>query len=152
LRLTILSVGRWKAGAMRDLFDDYAGRLTPALVLREIEIRRRTAPDELRRLEGAALVEALPKGAVAVVLDGRGAVLSSEGLAEKMRGWRDSGRGDVVFLIGGADGHDAAVLARADATISLGAMTWPHLLVRVMLAEQVYRAQQILAGHPYHRA
>jgi 23S rRNA (pseudouridine1915-N3)-methyltransferase len=152
LRLTILSVGRWKAGAMRDLFDDYAGRTTPAVQLREIEVRRRAPPDELRRLEGEALLDALPRGAVVVALDGRGAVLSSEALAARIGAWRDDGRGEAAFLVGGADGHDAAVLARAELRLSLGAMTWPHLLVRVMVAEQLWRAQSILAGHPYHRA
>lgn len=152
MRLTIVSVGRWKAGAMRDLFDDYAGRTTPAIQLREIDLRRRAPPEELRRLEGEALLDALPKGAVAVVLDGRGTALSSEALATRMGEWRDGGRGEVAFLIGGADGHDPAALARADLRLSLGAMTWPHLLVRVMLAEQIWRAQSILAGHPYHRA
>jgi 23S rRNA (pseudouridine1915-N3)-methyltransferase len=152
LRLTILSVGRWKAGAMRDLFDDYAGRTTPAIQLREIEVRRRAAPDELRRFEGEALLDALPRGAVAVALDGRGSARSSEALAARIGEWRDGGRGEAAFLVGGADGHDAAVLARAELRLSLGAMTWPHLLVRVMLAEQLWRAQSILAGHPYHRA
>ncbi len=137
---------------MRDLFDDYAGRTVPAIQLREIEVRRRAAPDALRRLEGEALLEALPKGAVAVALDGGGSTLSSEGLAARLGDWRDGGRGEAAFLVGGADGHDPQVLARADLRLSLGAMTWPHLLVRVMLAEQLYRAQSILAGHPYHRA
>ena len=87
-----------------------------------------------------------------MALDERGEALDSVGFAERLKRWRDAGVRDVAFLIGGADGHGAAVRARAEMLLSLGPMTWPHLMVRGMLAEQLYRASTILAGHPYHRA
>ncbi len=86
-----------------------------------------------------------------MALDGAGRVLTSSEFAARMGTWRDRSVADVAFLIGGAAGLDRAVTEGADLVLSLGAMTWPHLLVRGMLAEQIYRAQQILAGHPYHR-
>ena len=109
-------------------------------------------PDELKRLEADLLLAAVPNAAMIVALDERGTTLSSERFAERMGLWRDQGVGDVAFLIGGADGHGEAVGKRADLMLALGPMTWPHLMVRAMIAEQLYRAQQILAGHPYHRA
>jgi 23S rRNA (pseudouridine1915-N3)-methyltransferase len=93
----------------------------------------------------------LPQRARLVALNGRGAAWSSAELADRLGGWRDAGAGSVAFAIGGADGLGTAVIERADAVLSLGKMIWPHLLVRGMLLEQLYRAQQILAGHPYHR-
>jgi 23S rRNA (pseudouridine1915-N3)-methyltransferase len=93
----------------------------------------------------------LPQRARLVALNGRGGAWSSAELADRLGGWRDAGAGSVAFAIGGADGLGTAVIERADAVLSLGKMIWPHLLVRGMLLEQLYRAQQILAGHPYHR-
>ena len=86
-----------------------------------------------------------------VALDGRGKTLTSEEFATRLARWRDDGIADLVFVIGGADGLDRRLIERAAFVLSLGAMTWPHLLVRVLLAEQIYRAQSILLGHPYHR-
>lgn len=97
------------------------------------------------------IVAALPQEARLVALDERGAAWSSVELANCLAFWRDAGNGAVAFAIGGADGLGSAVIERADAVLSLGKMTWPHLLARGMLLEQLYRAQQILAGHPYHR-
>ena len=88
---------------------------------------------------------------VNVVLDERGAALSSMELAKKLEGWRDAGKREARFLIGAADGHEAEQRARADLLLSFGSATWPHLLVRAMLAEQLFRATSILANHPYHR-
>jgi 23S rRNA (pseudouridine1915-N3)-methyltransferase len=98
------------------------------------------------------LADAVPKGATIIVLDQRGKTLSSEDFATRLGRWQDEGVGDLAFIIGGADGLDPAWRQRAALVLSLGAMTWPHVLARVMLAEQLYRAQSILAGHPYHRA
>jgi len=109
----------------------------------------------LKKREGELLLAALTATKagrqIAVVLDERGKNLSSRDFAAKIGAWRDDGVAEIVFVIGGADGHDDAVRNRADLLLSLGALTWPHQLVRVLLAEQIYRAQQILAGHPYHR-
>ncbi|MGO4725879.1 MULTISPECIES: 23S rRNA (pseudouridine(1915)-N(3))-methyltransferase RlmH [unclassified Inquilinus] len=152
MRLTIAAVGRAKAGPLRDLFDEYVGRSAWPISLREVEARKGLAGPTLRREEAALLLAAVPAGAAAVVLDERGRDLDSAGLARVLGRWRDEGRGDAAFLIGGADGHDDAVRDRADLLLSFGRLTWPHMLARTMLAEQIYRAQTILSGHPYHRA
>lgn len=152
MRLWLAAVGRARVGPARDLFEEYAGRLSWPLTLREVEVKKRLPPDELKRQEAELLLAAIPQGSVVVALDERGKALSSEAFAAKMGAWRDQGAADIAFLIGGADGHGDAVRARADFLLALGPMTWPHMLVRGMLTEQIYRAQQILAGHPYHRA
>jgi 23S rRNA (pseudouridine1915-N3)-methyltransferase len=105
----------------------------------------------LRAREAALILAALPARSRLVALDERGVTWSSRELAERLAAWRDQGVAELAFAIGGADGLGAEVLDRADAILSLGPMTWPHLLVRSLLLEQLYRAQQILAGHPYHR-
>lgn len=151
MRLLVIAAGRLKQGPLKDLADEYAKRLAWPLTLREIEERRPLPPAALKEREGALLLEALPAGALTVALDARGTALSSEDFAARLARWRDQGAAELAFVIGGAEGLDGKVLARAEFRLSLGAMTWPHLLARVMLLEQLYRAQQILAGHPYHR-
>ena len=121
----------------------------PAIV--ELEEKRRLPPAELMIREAELVLAAAPADARLVALDQRGKEWSSLELADRLRAWRDGGAGAVAFALGGAEGLGAAVIDRADAVLSLGAMTWPHLLARCMLLEQLYRAQQILAGHPYHR-
>jgi len=111
----------------------------------------RGSPVEIRRREAAALLAALPAGALAVALDLGGEAADTEAFAVRLERWLESGR-PVFFLIGGAEGLDRPVLERADAVLSLGRLTWPHKLARAMLAEQIYRARSIAAGHPYHRA
>lgn len=101
--------------------------------------------------EAVLLERAVPAGAVLVVLDERGRALDSPAFARLIAGWRDAGRHDAAFVIGGADGLAPELRARAEVAVSFGAMVWPHMLVRVMLAEQLYRAATILAGSPYHR-
>jgi 23S rRNA (pseudouridine1915-N3)-methyltransferase len=151
MRLHVVAVGRLKTGPHADLARDYAERLKWPLSIREVEERRKLSPAELKEREGALLVSAVPPGALVVALDEQGTQLTSDGFAQRLQRWRSEGVGDVAFLIGGADGLSAAVRDKAAFRLSLGAMTWPHLLVRGMLLEQLYRAQQILAGHPYHR-
>lgn len=151
MRITIVAVGRVRAGPIEALYADYARRLPWPVDLHEIEVKTAGAGQQSRR-EGERLLAALPANAFVIALDGGGRMLDSEGLAQQLAAWRDQGRRDLAFVIGGADGLDAAVRTRADMTLSLGPMTWPHLLVRVMLAEQLYRAASILSGHPYHRA
>lgn len=154
MRILILSIGRWKRGPQRALYDEYRARLAWPVELREIEERRALPPAKLRTREAELLLAALPSDrarTAVVALDAGGKPLSSEAFAARLGRWRDEGRAGVAFLIGGADGLAPAALAAADFTLSLGALTWPHLLVRGMLMEQLYRAQQILAGHPYHR-
>jgi 23S rRNA (pseudouridine1915-N3)-methyltransferase len=148
--VAILAVGRLKPGPERALFEHHAARLRPAPAVTEIA-EARGSPAEIRRREGAALLAALPPGALAVAMDLGGEAPGSEGFAALLERWAGTGR-PLAFLIGGAEGLDPAVLARADHRISLGPMTWPHFLVRGMLAEQLYRAQAIARNHPYHRA
>jgi len=155
VRLTVLAVGRLRGGPERALVDDYlgrAGRTGRALGLapvgeQEVEDRRGGGPGA----EALLLGRAIPEGAAVCALDEGGARLDSPAFAARLAGWRDAGRGEAVFLIGGAGGLGPGLLARADLVLSLGPMVWPHLLVRVMLAEQLYRAATILAGSPYHR-
>jgi 23S rRNA (pseudouridine1915-N3)-methyltransferase len=151
MRLWLLAVGKARSGPHRDLYDFYAGRLRWPLKLIEVEEKRKLAPDLLKAREAELLLAQVPKGATLCALDEHGKVETSAGLAGLLGKWQDTGVSDLAFAIGGADGHGAALLARADRKLSLGAMTWPHMLVRGMLMEQLYRAQQILAGHPYHR-
>ncbi len=155
MRLLIATAGKWKAGGKagpeRALFEHYAGRIAFALELREIEEKKKLKPQALKKREGELLLAQVPDGAVVVALDEAGKTLSSAAFAEKLRIWRDNGIKDVAFIIGGADGLDETVKKRADLVISFGSQTWPHLLVRGLLAEQLYRAECILSGHPYHR-
>jgi 23S rRNA (pseudouridine1915-N3)-methyltransferase len=161
MKLRLLAVGR--AGTKRPeiaLIDDYRQRLTWPLTIQEVEEKRPLPSAALKKREGELLLAALDGGKggsskasrqIVVVLDERGRSLTSRDFATRIGAWRDDGAGEIVFVIGGADGHDEAVRTRADLLLSLGSMTWPHQMVRVLLAEQLYRAQQILAGHPYHR-
>ncbi len=155
MRLWLIAVGRVRGGPAAALYDDYAARLAVLpfgpVTLREVEERRRLPADGLRAREAELLKGALPPGATVVALDERGAEAGSMAFAVRLSGWRDAGIRDLAFVIGGADGLDGAVRDRADWVLSLGRMTWPHRLVRVLVAEQLYRAQLILAGHPYHR-
>ena len=156
MRVQICAVGRMRSGPERLLTDDYLdrfGKTGRALGLgpvaeHEVEDKRGGG----MAAEAELLARAVPAGAVLCVLDERGRVMSSPDFAAQLARWRDDGRQDAAFVIGGADGIDPALRARADLAVSFGAMVWPHMLVRVMLAEQLYRAATILAGSPYHRA
>ncbi len=143
MKLSILAVGKAR-GAHAELCAEYKKRLTGVVAVKEI-----VAPN--RKAEGAALLAAIPAKALVVLLDERGKDLSSRELADQMKRWQGSGASDLVFVIGGADGLTDEVLSRGNFTLGLGRKTWPHKLARIMLLEQLYRAQQINAGHPYHR-
>jgi len=156
MRLHLCAVGRLRAGPERDLVDDYLQRLDrtgrplglgPATE-REVEDKKGGG----MAAEAVLLARAIPDGAALCILDERGKTLSSPEFAQALASWRDAGRQDAAFLIGGADGLDPELRARADLAISFGRMVWPHMLARAMLAEQIYRAATILAGSPYHRA
>lgn len=152
MRIHLVAVGRARSGPERELYRHYAARLAWPLSLKEVEVRPPAAPSRQQALEGELLLAAVPKGAKVVALDERGEALSSEAFATRLARWRDDGVAALAFLVGGADGLDERVRREADLLLSLGRVTWPHLLVRGLVAEQLYRAQQILAGHPYHRA
>jgi 23S rRNA (pseudouridine1915-N3)-methyltransferase len=151
LRILIAAVGRMRAGPEKDLYRHYAERLNWPVTMREVEDKRAPAGGARRQREADLLLAALAADMTVVALDEGGREMTSAALAERLGGWRDDGRRDIAFVIGGADGLDRRVRERADLVLSLGRLTWPHLLVRALLAEQLYRAQQILAGHPYHR-
>lgn len=151
MRLHLAVVGRLKAGPHQVLAQHYAERLTFPLTIREVEEKRPLPPAELKAREGALLLAAVPARATLVALDERGKQFASDAFARRLAAWRDGGVADLAFLIGSADGLADEVRQKAELVLSLSAMTWPHLLVRGMLLEQLYRAQQILAGHPYHR-
>ncbi|WP_126977739.1 23S rRNA (pseudouridine(1915)-N(3))-methyltransferase RlmH [Frigidibacter oleivorans] len=155
MRLHLCAVGRIRSGPERALVDDYLKRfdrtgrplgLGPATE-HEVEDRRGGGMEA----EAELLARAAPPGALICCLDERGRQMSSPDFADLLGRWRDGGRSDVAFLIGGADGIAPALRDRAEAALSFGAMVWPHMLVRAMLAEQLYRAATILAGSPYHR-
>ncbi|KAA6187269.1 23S rRNA (pseudouridine(1915)-N(3))-methyltransferase RlmH [Thiohalocapsa marina] len=159
MRIRLLSVGRRMPGWVADGYAEYARRMPPecALELVEIEPGQRgrgrlgaAELDRLRRDEGERLLKAVPNGALVVALDVRGRPWSTEQLAQQLDGWLGSGR-DPALLVGGADGLAESCLARAEQRWSLSPLTFPHPLVRVILAEQLYRAWSILSGHPYHR-
>lgn len=155
MRISICAVGRLKAGPEKALIDDYLTRfdrtgrahgLGPARVI-EVEDRKGGG----MAAEAALLRKALPKGAVLCTLDERGKLISSPEFADRLRGWRDAGRSDLALILGGADGIDPSLRAEADFSLSFGKMVWPHMLARVMLSEQLYRAATIASGGPYHR-
>ena len=156
MRVHLIAVGRLRAGPERDLVEDYFQRFDRTgrplglgpVVEHEVEDKKNLG----MAAEADLLARAVPSGAVLVTLDERGKLMSSPEFAAMLARWRDGGRQDVAFVIGGADGIDPSLRAKADASISFGAMVWPHMLVRVMIAEQLYRAATILGGGPYHRA
>ena len=156
MRLQLCAVGRMRSGPERALVDDYVsrfdrtGRALGLGPVSEHEVEDKRGGGMAAQAE--LLLRAVPVGALLVVLDERGQVLSSPDFAAQLAAWRDGGRQDVAFVIGGADGIAPGLRARADFALSFGRMVWPHLLVRVMLAEQLYRAATILGGGPYHRA
>ncbi len=151
MRITIAAIGRARDRPEARLYDAYAARLPWSLTLREAEAKARLSGPARQRAEAELLLAAVPQGAVIVALDETGRGLDSRGFAGRLQTWREEGRAEIAFLIGGADGLEERVRKRADLVLSLGAPTWPHLLVRALLAEQLYRAHTILTGHPYHR-
>jgi 23S rRNA (pseudouridine1915-N3)-methyltransferase len=156
MRARLVAIGERMPAWVAEGFADYRKRLAHDLPLELIELKaglRGKGRDDARAMtdEGAAILAVLPRDIHVVALDGRGKSWSSEELATQLATWRMSGR-DLAFLIGGPDGHAAEVLDRADQRWSLGPLTLPHMLVRLVLAEQLYRATTLLAGHPYHRA
>jgi len=153
MKFLIVAVGRAKAGPEKALFQLYQNRLhTPfSLQLIEVEEKRAFRGDQLRKREASLLQGYVADGSTVIVLDEREESIPSKQFAGKIGDWRDQGIRDLVFIIGGADGLDDSIRKRAQYTLSFGAQTWPHMLVRGLLAEQLYRAQCILCGHPYHR-
>jgi len=159
MRLSIHAIGRMKQGPERELVARYLDRATASgkpLALTGFDVHEpsesRAGSAAARKAEEAkALLAGVATGAVVVALDERGRSISSEAFAATLARWRDDGRAAAAFVIGGADGLDPSFVAAADLVLSFSPLTWPHQLVRIMLAEQLYRATTILSGHPYHR-
>lgn len=146
MRIVIASVGRWHAGPERVLYEHFAKRfdaLAPRLGLDALAL--------VEARDNERLAAAAPKGACNIALDRQGKALTSEGFAKALRSFRAENHSALVFFIGGASGLPNALIAKAALSLSLGALTYPHLLVRGLLAEQLYRAATILLDHPYHR-
>ena len=145
MRITILAVGHKMPAWIQDGFHEYARRMPPELRIELIELK-----PQGKEAEGKRLIESVPAGATLVALDEKGKAMGTQQLSKLLAGWMQDGT-QPAFAIGGADGLAQAVKDRARMTLSLSALTLPHALARVVLAEQLYRAWTILAGHPYHR-
>lgn len=159
MRVTVLAVGRLKRGPERQLAERYQERASKAgralgfrsLEVVEIDESRNRDPERRMLEESIAIANALPERAAVVLLEENGQNIGSATFAEYLASWRDGGRQDAAFVIGGPDGLAPTLHDRAAMRLSLGALTWPHQIVRILLMEQIYRAMTILAGHPYHR-
>lgn len=159
MRFSIICIGRMKTGADKDLFDRYLDRARKTgralgitgVSLVEMPESRGQRAEGRKSDEAQAILNALPAGSKLVVLDENGKNLTSPDFSRKLENWKNEANSDIVFAIGGADGHGQEVLARADLKLALGAMTWPHQIARILLCEQIYRAMTIQSGHPYHR-
>ncbi|HUO98609.1 MAG TPA: 23S rRNA (pseudouridine(1915)-N(3))-methyltransferase RlmH [Rhizomicrobium sp.] len=160
MRLTVLAVGLSRGTSEGALSDDFIHRAVqmgrnmgfPAIAVEEVSLSR--ARDAKTRMteEAGKLAARIPTGAHIVLLDAKGKGMTSEDFADMLGALRDAGTKDLCFVIGGPDGLGPLEGKRAGRSLAFGPQTWPHLLVRAMLAEQIYRAMTILAGHPYHRA
>lgn len=159
MRISILAVGRMKQGPERELVARYLDRAVASgkslgltgFAVTEFTESRASSAAARKTEEARALHDHLPGPVTLVTLDERGAAMGSEDFAKKLGRWRDDGAQNVSFVIGGADGLDPAFVKQASLSLSFSPLTWPHQLVRIMLAEQLYRATTILSGHPYHR-
>ena len=155
MQLRIIASGRLKSGPERELIQRYTDRIRasgPQIALGPLtETEIDPKPFKSRSAESTALAAQIPDGSAVCLMDERGKALSSRDLSDALARWRDDGIRDACFVIGGADGLDRAAFGNPDLTMSFGKAVWPHMLVRAMLAEQLYRAVSILSGSPYHR-
>ncbi|WP_019172398.1 23S rRNA (pseudouridine(1915)-N(3))-methyltransferase RlmH [Pseudaminobacter salicylatoxidans] len=160
MKIAVHAVGRMKAGPEKELVERYFdrfGKSGPAIGLEFVGVveapeSRAQSAVERKREEAQKLQAQLGAGAALILLDERGKNISSQDFANRLAALRDGGQRNLVVAIGGPDGHDPSLRESAALTLSFGALTWPHQIVRIMLAEQLYRAATILSGHPYHRA
>lgn len=147
MKIRIVAVGKLKKSPQRDLCEEYLKRMNWPVSIREIDAPKASTS----AIEAPLILKQIPPGALVVAMDERGETLTSPDFARKMGKWQLNTT-ELVFVIGGADGLTEEIRKKATFLMSFGKQTWPHMLVRAMLLEQIYRAQQILAGHPYHRA
>ncbi len=151
MRIVIAAVGHLRRGPVLSWIETYEKRITWPFEIREVHERRQSPPAGLIAAEASLLLQALPESGQIIALDEQGDYLSSNAFADQLSQWRDDGESACGFAIGGADGLHESIRKKATRTVRFGSQTWPHMLARARLVEQVYRAQQILAGHPYHR-
>jgi 23S rRNA (pseudouridine1915-N3)-methyltransferase len=144
MQITLAAIGKLKEASLKILYEEYRKRLQWRVTLQEIE-------GKSAALENKHLLEAIPPSSYIIALDEKGENLKSEEFAQLLNEIQLHQQGKVTFVIGGADGLSQEIKLRANKTLSFGRMTWPHQLARILLMEQLYRAQQILSGHPYHR-
>lgn len=152
MRITIAAVGKMKASPEQELLRHYLKRIPWSLTLHEVEAKASLPVPQRRETEAHLLLDKCRDAHKIIALDERGKNLSSETLAGQIGDWQGQGCSHLAFIIGGQDGLDAAVRQKADLVLCFGALTWPHMLVRAMLSEQIYRVHTILSGHPYHRS
>jgi 23S rRNA (pseudouridine1915-N3)-methyltransferase len=155
LKIVIVAVAHKPPSWVKEGFAEYAQRMPAHARVELVEVKPEAreggkTPAQMMALEAKRIEAALPRGAQVVALDERGSDFTTQQLATRMQGWMESGN-DLAFVIGGPDGLDAQFKARAHARLRLSALTLPHALVRVVLAEALYRASSVLQGHPYHR-
>jgi 23S rRNA (pseudouridine1915-N3)-methyltransferase len=160
MRLWIIAVGHGRGTPEGELVEDFIGRAQkmgrnlgfPAVAVEELSVSKARDAATRMKEEGERLADRVPDGAHVVLLDAKGKGMTSEDFAEFLGALRDAGTRDLAFVIGGPDGLGALPGKKSGRSLAFGPQTWPHLLARALLAEQVYRAMTILAGHPYHRA
>lgn len=153
MKVLITAIGKAaRAAPEQALLAEYAKRLPWKLDVKECELKKTVAAEQKKTLETQLLLEASASAHRRVALDERGKLLSSEEFATTIGNWQQEGVSSLAFLIGGSDGLSDEGRASASLVLSFGRLTWPHMMVRAMLAEQLYRASTLLAGHPYHRA
>jgi 23S rRNA (pseudouridine1915-N3)-methyltransferase len=151
MKIVLLCMGALKTGPEKALLDQYQARITWPFVIKEFVCRKTGTPEQMKNWEGELLLQALESDSIVIGLDERGKSPTSPEFAKLLDDYRIQSVKTVTFVIGGAEGLSDQVKKRCHHMISFGHMTWPHMLVRGMLAEQIYRAQQIISGHPYHR-
>ena len=151
MKVFIIAVGRCGKSPEADLIKRYIERTPWDITIKEVEERRPIKGDERKKSEGAMLLAAIAKNSYIIALDERGKTLTSPNLAAKLNGAKGNGFDSISFIIGGADGLSTDILENSHLKLSLGAMVWPHMMVRAMLCEQTYRAWAILNRHPYHK-
>lgn len=151
MKITVIAVGKLRVGPESMLVDHFAKRITWPFEILEVEEKKKLSIPKLKKSEANLLLKRCPSGSEIIALDQLGENISSTELATKFNNWQDTGSKEVCILIGGANGLDDIVRKRAGLVISFGRLTWPHMLARAMLTEQIYRAKQIIDGHPYHR-
>lgn len=149
MKIQILAIGKLRGGEA-EWCDEYAKRLKGSVTIKEMAVSKNLPEDATQKAEADLLLAAIPAKSFIVLLDERGKDMTSREFSAKLTAWQEQS-GQVTFLIGGASGVTDKVRAAAQVTLGFGQLTWPHRLVRVMLLEQLYRAQQIASGHPYHR-